>query len=214
MRITKQAIKDTNPCKEQFRLFCDFLGDREYVLVTARNLALASSFGIYVPWLLHEFPEQMRKYRSLFLVCPKWAYYVALELDLEGRDDTRKLASKDSEYALIYAMYVDHAAHDDTRTGACAPDRHYGWRAYEYAFSVDQCPRDDTRAAACRGADAAYRYARNIDRLPRDDTRTAACRESRFALQYSLFVDKCPHEETIAAVKGTDWVDYNIRWRL
>lgn len=51
MRVSVKFLEQHAACEDQLELFKQFLGKREYVLTTQRNLTLADKFGLDVEWL-------------------------------------------------------------------------------------------------------------------------------------------------------------------
>ena len=76
--------------------------------------------------------SSMQRSRKCILLCKTW--------DKEPREDTRKAACENSEFA------------------------------YFYAFDIDKCPREITRNAACKDPKCAYLYAKDIDKGFHEDT--------------------------------------------
>ena len=53
MRVTVALLKEHDACEHHVKLFEKFLGDRKYVLLTARNLKLAEDFGLDIGWVIY-----------------------------------------------------------------------------------------------------------------------------------------------------------------
>lgn len=118
-----------------------------------------------------------------------------------GTDRLREAASRDPEYAFLYARDVDKGASEVTRRGACGSASF----AREYALGVDEGPHDETRIGASRSPKTAVLYAMDVDRCPHDVTREGACGSPRAAGNYAHYVDKGYHPDTWRAVRGTQY---------
>ena len=69
-------------------------------------------------------------------------------------DETRRNASTDPEWALVYAKTIDRAPHDDTRDGACR----YMATALQYAKDVDKGYHPTTLTKALETWGTSYEY--------------------------------------------------------
>jgi hypothetical protein len=157
MHITVDTLKELDACHNQVQLFESTFPDGTDI--TAESLALARDVGLDASWLIGQAPALFAEHRSLFLEDPKWAYYYALSVDEQPRDDTRAAACKNAYWGYYYALDVDKQPRDDTRAAACKESK---W-AYYYAVNVDEQPHDDTRAAACKNAYWGSHYAADVD---------------------------------------------------
>ena len=81
----------------------------------------------------------------------------------KGDNYTRKRASKDAYYAVMYAFLIDRGPHPVTRAGACREPR----RAWEYAQMVDKDYHEMTYAAVSEDEYYAKYYANFLQQLER-----------------------------------------------
>ena len=105
MHITVDTLKELDACEDQVQLFESTFPDGTDI--TAESLALASDVGLDVSWLIERAPALFAQHRGLLLEQPNWAYYYALSVDKQPRDDTRAAACKNAYWAYYYALRVD-----------------------------------------------------------------------------------------------------------
>jgi hypothetical protein len=102
---------------------------------------------------------------------------------LNKSERTREQSLQNLQSAYYYALYIDKQPRNDTRN-AILNDPFY---VYRYAKEIDQQPRGDTRNATLIDPEYAFLYAKFVDKQPRTDTKLAASNNLYWNQRYLQF---------------------------
>jgi hypothetical protein len=109
MKITLEELKARKACEPGQIWFAKEFGDS--MQVNRKNLhTMYRKRCSYLRWLIREFDLPREECISF----PAGAYYYAFDTDEGPRDDTRIMACKDPEYAVLYMICVDQTVRKET----------------------------------------------------------------------------------------------------